>query len=402
VSANLPEIIDTRMVGRVYHTHVDNNALKAEAWFEEEALRQISPDVLAAVRASEQLEVSVGVFTDEDEEEGEHNGEQYNAIARNHRPDHLAVLPGGVGACSIEDGCGIRANRKNKKGGKDEMIRTDKLVQTMKSVNEQGLALLDIIDNTSTGIMERLDAVRRKIDSLDTNDSYHFIHEVYDDAVVYESRLRVGESKIYKQAYSFNSGVVDFTGDPVEVHKKVEYVVINKRMVVMRTKPIKIKEESEMGENKCPKCVSKINALISNTESGFVEADREWLDTLSETALDKVTPKVITKEVVKEKTIEVNTLTDAQKAALAFGEKQLKERREGWIQQIQSNAKDVWTDEKLKTMDDDTLEGISKAVIINKKDDVDYSLAGNGGDLTIHSGEVVPMLPNGIEVETVK
>ena len=117
--------------------------------------------------------------------------------------------------------------------------------------------------------MERLEAVRRKIDSLDSNDSYHFVHEVYDEYVVYESRLRVGESKIYKQSYSFNSGDVDLTGDPVEVHKKVEYVVnTNSGIKFIRTKPIKNKEDKQMADKKdeCPKCLEKINTLIANAD----------------------------------------------------------------------------------------------------------------------------------------
>ena len=400
VSANDPEIVETRKVGEVYHTTVKDKKLTAEAWLEEERLRQVSTDALVAVQNSEPLEVSIGVFSDEDEIEGEWNGEQYNAVAKNHRPDHLALLPGGVGACSIEDGCGIRANRNNKKGGEDEMIRLDKMEQTIKSVKEQGYALLDIIDNTSAGLMERLEAVRRKIDSLDTNDSYHFVHEVYDDYVVYESRLRVGESKIYKQGYSFNSGVVELTGDPVEVHKKVEYVVNNKRMVVMRTKPIKNKEDNEMAENKCPKCVAKINDLISNKESGFVEADREWLDTLSEVALDKIVPKTNTKEVIKEKIVEVNKLTPAQEADLAFVANQRAEKRSELITGIKTNSKDLWSDADLNVMTEVQLDKLFKSV--KKEEEVDYSVNGMSGDLSVNTGEIEPMLPNGVEIETVK
>jgi hypothetical protein len=380
---------------------VDGTKLKAEVWLDEEKLRQISSDVLAAVKASETVEVSVGVFSDEDVEEGEYNGEQYSAIAKNHRPDHLALLPGGVGACSVEDGCGIRANNNNKKKGvDDEMIRTDKLVRVIQSLKEQGYALLDVIDNTSEGLMERLEAVRRKIDSLDSNDSYHFVHEVYDDYVVYESRLRVGESKIYKQNYSFNSGVVELTGDPVEVHKKVEYVV-NNNVSFIRTKLIKNKEVKNMTKNECPKCLDKINKLLANKESGFDETDRAWLEVLDEKALDKViTQKVKEVEKIVEKTVEVNTLTDAQKAALAFGERQLAERRDGWLKGIQANTDKVWTDEKLKGMDDDTLEGIYKSV---KKEDVaNYSIMGGGGNFVANADEVEPMAPAGVEFETKK
>lgn len=33
-----------------------------------------------------------------------------DAVARNHRPDHLAILPDQVGACSLADGAGLIRN----------------------------------------------------------------------------------------------------------------------------------------------------------------------------------------------------------------------------------------------------------------------------------------------------
>jgi len=395
VSANTPEIIEQK-VGTVYNTKVKGKKLTAEGWLDEDMLRQTSSDVLAAVKASEQIEVSVGVFSDEKDEEGEFDGEEYDAIAINHRPDHLALLPGGTGACSIEDGCGIRSNsnNNNKKGVKHDMVRTDKLVKTFQSVKEQGYALLDLVDNTNEGLMERLEAVRRKIDSLDTNDTYHFVHEVYDEYVVYESRLRVGESKIYKQNYSFNSGIVDLTGDPVQVHKKVEYVVNNSNVKFIRTKPIKNKEDKMVEKNECPKCLEKINALIANKDSKFEEADREQLLTFDEATLDKLAPTVVEIEKKVEKEVEVNKLSPEDKAALAYGKKQMKARRDLMTKSIQDNAsKETWPDAVLNSMDEDTLERVY--ISTKKEDETDFSLQGNGNgedNLQVNEDEVKPMI----------
>ena len=396
VSANSPDIIEDRKIGTVYNTKVKGKKLKAEGWLDEDRLRQVSSDVLAAVKSSETVEVSVGIYSDEEEEEGEFEGEQYSAIARNLRPDHLALLPGGVGACSIEDGCGIRANNNyKKKGDENEMIRTDKLLKTVQSLKEQGYALVDIIDHTTAGLMERLEAVRRKVDSLDSNDTYHFVHEVYDEYIVYESRLRVGESKIYRQDYSYNGGVVDLTGDPVEVHKKVEYVVVNNSInKFVRTRTIK-KEDNQMSKNnECPKCLEKINALIANEQSKFVEADRELLLTFDEATLDKLSPTVIEKDKIVEKTVDVNKLAPEDQAALAFGKKQLKLRRDSMTKSIQDNtSKEIWPDTTLNSMDEDTLERVYKST--KKEDEIeDYSLqgVGFGKDNLQVNDEVEPMI----------
>lgn len=56
-------------------------------------------------------EVSVGVFSEEKEEAGTYYNKNYQKRATNMTPDHLALLSGDVGACSWEDGCGIRVNQ---------------------------------------------------------------------------------------------------------------------------------------------------------------------------------------------------------------------------------------------------------------------------------------------------
>ena len=393
ISANSPEITENGTVGRVYNTKISENKLKAEAWLEEDRLRQVSVDVYTAVKASEPIEVSVGVFSDEEDEEGEFNGEEYSAIATNHRPDHLALLPGGTGACSIEDGCGIRAN--NKKGGID--VKNDEWIKTMRTLNEEGFSIMTIGDHSALGYKELVDSIRKKLDGMDTNDSYYMLEEVYDGSLVYAVHFRVGESKMYKQEYQFNSGKIELMGNPVEVRKNVEYVA----NTLQRTKfSINNKKEDKTMEKKeCPKCVEKINALIANKESGFIESDREWLVTLSETALDKVTPKVIEKEVIVEKTIEVNKLAAEDQAALAYGKKQLAERRAMMTKGIQDNTKKgIWTDEKLKGMDDDTLESVYESV--KKEDAVSY--IGNGTGFHVDAEGEEPLYPAGVEVETVK
>ena len=52
------------------------------------------------------MEVSTGLFTENEEVHGEFRGKPYIAVARNYRPDHLAWLPDQIGACSLAAGCG--------------------------------------------------------------------------------------------------------------------------------------------------------------------------------------------------------------------------------------------------------------------------------------------------------
>jgi len=113
VSAGDPDIDFSERVGTVYNTRVDGDKLRAEVWLDEEKLKIKSLEAYQYIQNGNPMDVSVGVFTDEEDKEGEWHGEKYMKIARNHRFDHLALLPGMEGACSWADGCGIRVNSSN-------------------------------------------------------------------------------------------------------------------------------------------------------------------------------------------------------------------------------------------------------------------------------------------------
>lgn len=106
VSACTPEVIEKRSVGVVMNSKFDDK-LRAEAWIDEPKCNQVDPRVMKALHKGEMVEVSTGLFTDNEIKEGEYHGKRYVAIARHYRPDHLAILPDKKGACSISDGAGL-------------------------------------------------------------------------------------------------------------------------------------------------------------------------------------------------------------------------------------------------------------------------------------------------------
>jgi hypothetical protein len=110
VSANSPEILGKWSIGRVFNARIEDGKLKAEAWVDIAKLASVSPNTLTAIQQGRVMEISVGIFSDEEYTEGNWNGEDFIAIAKNYRPDHLALLPEEVGACSVNDGCGLRVN----------------------------------------------------------------------------------------------------------------------------------------------------------------------------------------------------------------------------------------------------------------------------------------------------
>jgi hypothetical protein len=110
VSANNPEILKHSEVGRIYNTRVENDKLVSEAWINKAKLKSIHSKILNDLQDGNEIEVSIGAFPEYKLSKGNWNNEQYDAIAVNYRPDHLAILPDSKGACSNEDGAGINVN----------------------------------------------------------------------------------------------------------------------------------------------------------------------------------------------------------------------------------------------------------------------------------------------------
>jgi hypothetical protein len=108
-SANTPDIWANDVLGHLWNVAVADGALKGEIWIDLDKAQQMGPKAMTIVnrlRLGAPMEVSTGYFSEIDAAPGMFNGSTYAATARNIRPDHLALLPDEVGACSWADGCG--------------------------------------------------------------------------------------------------------------------------------------------------------------------------------------------------------------------------------------------------------------------------------------------------------
>jgi hypothetical protein len=107
--AGSPEVFNAQKIGIVFNARMDGRRLLADAWLDLDRLAQVDARILHAIKNRRMMEVSTGLIVDFDET----SGATFNAIARNFRPDHLAVLPDQIGACSIADGAGLIRNEVN-------------------------------------------------------------------------------------------------------------------------------------------------------------------------------------------------------------------------------------------------------------------------------------------------
>lgn len=112
-SARVPEP-DVVTVGRFYNAKIDpkGKRLLGEFWIEKDLLLA-TPEgeaILSQIYGNRPMEVSTGYFSASHAESGEWNSKKYTLIDRNLHPDHIAILPDEVGACSLKDGCGLVRN----------------------------------------------------------------------------------------------------------------------------------------------------------------------------------------------------------------------------------------------------------------------------------------------------
>jgi hypothetical protein len=119
VGASTPEALEQFSLGMLMGTTYDpsQSRLRSEVWVDVARARRLAPEVLEAMRKGEPIEVSTGLWFEAQGGSGMWGNEEFETTATRFRPDHLALLPGQVGACSISDGCGLRANKEEKGGG---------------------------------------------------------------------------------------------------------------------------------------------------------------------------------------------------------------------------------------------------------------------------------------------
>jgi hypothetical protein len=126
-------------VGLVLETNA-NGRLGAEGWFDIERLEHVDKRVLDSLTTGKNIELSTELFTkNEPAEQGAtFNGKPYDFVARNYKPDHLAILPDQKGACSLDDGCGVLTN--------DDPDEEDTLMAKLTKARRSEM-VNDLIDN---------------------------------------------------------------------------------------------------------------------------------------------------------------------------------------------------------------------------------------------------------------
>jgi hypothetical protein len=191
-SAQDPAIIEAHGIGTIRNARVEGKKMLCEALIDKARAKKLHPDMYQRLAAGETEEVSVGALVVTDKVPGTFNNKPFTSSWTFAQGDHLAFLPGGRGACSVEMGCGTHRAAMRVCG--------DMLTLEEQSLDER--------------IQEIQNAVTKKFGaSSSLYPSSVWAQSVYDDHVIIRK-----DDKLFSVDYERDKdGQIVFDGEPTEV-----------------------------------------------------------------------------------------------------------------------------------------------------------------------------------------
>lgn len=350
-----PDALNTQKIGLTLNTKYVSPSdgkpvkLRTEVWLDEERTKKVAPGLLSRIEKGEPVEVSTGLYTENEDKPGKFKDKDYVAVARQYVPDHLAVLPTGVGACSVKDGAGLLVN-KNKNGDQEPTTNA----MSYNRIHQQVQKCLD----------EQFGAYN--------------VHaqDVYPKFVIFAKRVEGGGQKLYKQEYKFDQRKDEttrlaLTGTPEPVERVTEYRTPSGEFVGNSLYGGQFPKEFPMTK------AERVAALISNSGGTWTKDDEAYLLTKDEAWLTKIaggttspTPTpVVANSATVAAAVPVPTFGDLFKSADPETQAVINEaiesrnrERASLTATITANKANTFKPEQLAKMDLPTLRGIAQMV----------------------------------------
>lgn len=432
VSASDPMVLEKMAFGQIFYSKVEDKSLKMEAWLDLAKAEKIpeAMAVVARVRASEAVEVSVGAFVDLDNRVGEFKGKKYNGAWKNIVPDHLALLPeGATGACSIEMGCG--APRAAAEGDKMTILQKfraalEKFTDHIPPVGDSDVrSLLDqklfATEPGFLGVVEVFSETSQVVYAVAPNGleqhfrrSFEIVEgspELKDDAEEVHLQTRYEPKSLAGKITEKDGRFCHMTPDGKEMcHDTMGEA--EKMISSYKTASGgcgcaggKKKEDAPASQEEQMKIEDRIKALIESKKTCFTAASAEVLAKLPESEI-KALEDHVAAEIAKEKAAappptpakqltqeemlaqmpEVAEIVSQHKAAQANKKKEA-------IAFIAASAahKDVYTTAELEAMSVESLEKLGKMVAASS---VKTDQSGRALPRTEPDGEAIPAPPD--------
>lgn len=313
-SANRREILEDFGLGQVLNTRYDEflvsenegrykGRLSAEAWFNIEETKRLAPDLYGRLISKDQVEVSTGLIIDVAYADNSYyEGNLFEYLSSNYKPDHLAILPNDLGACSIADGCGIR-----------EILKDD--FQINSNYKENGMELQAKMEKlVANSVLEKNDVAGFSEEKIDALLAVHAEEEVEVEAVVEEAVAEVEADEV--EAEVEDEVVVEETNAESEAEVEAEAEVEESEAEV----EAEVEEQIEI--NSVEELFSKVK--INSELKAKIEAGNALVAAQKEEAIEGILSKnteAFSKEELNQKTMEelgkINKLVSAVNYGIA-------------------------------------------------------------------------------------
>lgn len=405
VSANSQDIIDAHTVGRLYNTAFSEDlmALRSEIWLEPDRVKTVSPRLCEILAGNGQVDVSTGLFIDTEVKEGVYKGKKYTGIARNYRPDHLALLPDKAGACSWADGAGFpRVNEQD-----DELTDNELSFDDRRRLINSALSAMYPAQKTGNG------------NSLSGRP---YVEELFDDHVVYSVGDGVSAVKFFDLSYTISKDEknVKFEGNPTQVVRKTVFepvtandegetsTSVNSGAPAGGADQSKSKQGGQGMVDKTRK--ERIDALVANGRvdgngvahlEAMTDEQFDWIEE-SLTANEEETQEAAGEEKktapaqskIEKKVEDKPTANAEQKPSEEdwhrFGKKLYEDEKAKHIATITANKRNAFTADELKGM---TFDQLGKLASIAKQADYSGRDSDNGRYLAANMQDTEALMP---------
>lgn len=294
-TANEPMTIQNQVIGYFYAANFDTDRLKGEMWLDVNKAKALGGDaesVVTSIENGEMVEVSTAYWAYTMSQAGTFNGVPYTGITTHILPDHIAVLPGDIGACSIDDGCGLNRNREMSM--KYKMLHNGEMVELeLKDFGNGRKPTCHRTDNVEgMSFRDVGKALRAAVDMVTqvASDHWIWIEDIYDDYFVYEIEVNGEDSSegLWRRDYSIAADFTVTLGEASKVVRRTVYEAapvtpapaMNEKTIFNQVKTFvqNLFQNHEKERN----MKEKIKAIIENGATGLTA---EQLAELPETAV---------------------------------------------------------------------------------------------------------------------
>lgn len=280
VSACDPTVLEKQQVGILMNTRWDGK-LRAECWIDEDQANAVDERVIEALEENKIMEVSTGLFVDNSGDSGEWNGEAYVGEAVNHQPDHLALLPDRIGACSVADGAGLlQLNEVAQAHGIDPTHLFAREMDFLRRMVGNAMSHSNTYSALCRALREKLGGKPGGPAGGPPKDEgpMAWVEDVYDAFFIYSID---GEKTLFKLGYTATDSGVALEGEPEEVVRVTEYRTVAGEFVgnaALDNKEIKMTKKE------------LVDGLIANAKTPWQDGDRKKLMGMDEDFLTRLAP----------------------------------------------------------------------------------------------------------------